>query len=289
MVLAGCAALPSGDGDDDQLLAAMLRRGIDARWSAWDDAPDAELVVLRATWDYTERLGEFLAWARTVPVLANPVAAVAWNVEKSYLLDLAAAGVSVIATEVFPPGHPVALPDGEVVVKPAVGAGSRGAARFTDHHRALAHAGALHEQGRSVVVQPYAASVETAGETAMVLVRGQRSHAFRKGAMLAAQGAGAAADASGLFHAERLAATRANDDEWALAEAALAAAAEHLGLAVRDLLYARVDVLDPAAPRLLELELIEPSLGWRQVPADARTEVLELFVDSVVAVLEGTR
>ena len=53
-------------------------------------------------------------------------------------------------------------------------------------------------------------------------------------------------------------------------DAACAAA----GLAKSDLLYARVDVIGGSEdPVLLELELIEPSLGWRQL--DARTRELQ--------------
>ena len=40
---------------------------------------------------------------------------------------------------------------------------------------------------------------------------------------------------------------------------------------IAELLYARVDVIGgPSTPQLLELELVEPSLGWRQLDdADA--------------------
>src|SRR6185312_2714431 len=74
IVLAGCSALIEGDGDDAGLVGALRARGLHARWLAWDD-PDtetADLVILRATWDYTERLSDFLAWTRRVPNLLNP-------------------------------------------------------------------------------------------------------------------------------------------------------------------------------------------------------------------------
>ena len=51
---------------------------------------------------------------------------------------------------------------------------------------------------------------------------------------------------------------------WDVGYAALAAAAAHLGIEVSELLYARVDVIGGVGDaRVLELELIEPSLGWR--------------------------
>ena len=93
IVLAGCPRLVDGDGDDAGLVLALRRRGLHARWLSWDD-PDtlrADVVILRATWDYVERLDDFLAWTTSVPHLLNAPAVVAWNADKRYLLDLAAA------------------------------------------------------------------------------------------------------------------------------------------------------------------------------------------------------
>ena len=72
------------------------QRGLHARWLSWDDPEtlDADLVILRATWDYIDRLDEFLAWTRRVRNLLNAPKVVAWNTDKRYLADLAKAGVS---------------------------------------------------------------------------------------------------------------------------------------------------------------------------------------------------
>jgi hypothetical protein len=68
IVLAG-----SPGGDDADLVAALRKRGLHARWLSWDDPAtvDADLVILRAGTDYTDRLDEFLAWTRRVPNLLN--------------------------------------------------------------------------------------------------------------------------------------------------------------------------------------------------------------------------
>jgi hypothetical protein len=173
IVLAGCAALPEGDGDDDGLVAALLARGLHARWLSWDDPEtlDADLVILRATWDYIDRLDEFLTWTRRVRNLLNAPNVVAWNTDKRYLADLAKAGVSTVPSRFFAPGENVRLPAGEVVVKPAVGAGSVGAQRFTDPDAARAHAAELQADGRTVLVQPYDPRIED-GETALVFAQG---------------------------------------------------------------------------------------------------------------------
>ncbi|MUM33553.1 hypothetical protein FZI93_18325, partial [Mycobacterium sp. CBMA361] len=151
IVLAGCQALPDGDGDDDGLVQALRDRGLHAHWLAWDDPAtlQADLVILRATWDYTERHDEFLAWTTQVRNLLNAPDVVAWNTDKRYLADLATAGVPTVSSEFFAPGESVSVPSGEVVVKPAVGAGSVGAQRFTDATAAAAHAAALQASGRT--------------------------------------------------------------------------------------------------------------------------------------------
>lgn len=261
-----------GDGDDDGLVGALRARGMHARWLAWDDPETerADLVILRATWDYTERLGEFLDWTRRVPHLLNAPDVVAWNSDKRYLDDLAAAGVPTVPSEFFAPGDAVAVPSGEVVVKPAVGAGSVGAQRFTDVASARAHAAALHDAGRTVLVQPYDPRIE-AGETALVFLGGAQSHAFTKGPLLPAPGSSAAMDESGTYAEEQLRPADPDFELWDVGHAALRAAADRLGCSSSDFLYARVDVIgDAVDPHLLELELVEPSLGWRQLDDDSR-------------------
>ncbi|WP_370329637.1 RimK family alpha-L-glutamate ligase [Mycolicibacterium hippocampi] len=267
IVLAGCPALPDGDGDDAGLVRALRDRGLHARWLSWDDpaAVEADLVILRATWDYTERLDEFLVWTRRVPRLLNGPAVVAWNTDKRYLADLAAAGVPTVPGDFFAPGEQVRIPDGEVVVKPSVGAGSVGALRFSDPAQAVEHAAALQAAGQGVLVQPYDPRVGD-GETALVFLRGVQSHAFTKGPILPPPGHAPLLDASGTFAEERLGRADPDFELWDVGHAALAAAATHLGIETTALLYARVDVLGGAdAPTVLELELVEPSLGWRQL------------------------
>jgi hypothetical protein len=265
IVLASCAALPKGDGDEDALVDVLRRDGVEVVWQPWGEAVDADLVVLRATWDYTERLDEFLAWCDGVPALANPVRVVRWNTDKSYLVELAAHGVAVVPTAVVEPGGDPVWPDGEFVVKPAIGAGSRGAGRFTDHAAARAHLEAL---GVTALVQPYQSSVDAHGETALVFFAGEYSHSFHKGPMLAQ---GLAESESGLYVEEKLRGIEPSERQLELAGQVLDVAASLLSLERKDFLYARVDVVEGSGgePLLLELELTEPSLGFRQTGEEA--------------------
>ncbi|MBB3665816.1 MULTISPECIES: ATP-grasp domain-containing protein [Prauserella salsuginis group] len=272
-LLVGCSRVPQGDGDERAVPDALADVGVDTRWAVWDDPAEdfaaADIVIPRSTWDYTERRDEFLAWCASVPGLANRASVVRWNTDKAYLLDLAAAGVDVVPTELAAPGETPEWPDRDFVVKPSVGAGSRRAARFTPAGRdaATRHLRALHDDGHTALVQPYQPAVDSEGETALVFFGGQYSHAFTKGPMLS----GADLHESGLFVTEKLA-SAAPEGPWrALAEDALDAAATRLGLRRSELLYARVDVVRTAAgePAVLELEVSEPSLGFRQADAGA--------------------
>lgn len=274
IVLASCPQLVESDGDDDGLIEALRTRGLHARWLSWDDPQTeaADLVILRATWDYAERREEFLAWTKRVRNLLNAPAVVAWNSDKHYLHDLAATGVPVVPSTFFEPAEAVTAADfsGEVVVKPAVGAGSIDTHRFIEADAAAAHAAALLGTGRSVLVQPYDERI-AAGETALVFVGGEESHAFIKGPILPPQGEEPKLDPSGTFAAESLSLANPDVELWELGYDVLDAAASHLGIDRTEFLYARVDLIgNPGDAVLLELELIEPSLGWRQLDERSR-------------------
>jgi glutathione synthase/RimK-type ligase-like ATP-grasp enzyme len=217
-----------------------------------------DAVLLRSTWDYVERLPEFLAWCdntAAITTLWNSADVVRWNTDKRYLGELAARGVPVIESHFLAPGDDVAkMPDfDEFVVKPTVGAGSRDAQRYVRAERAaaLAHAQRLLAQGRHVLVQPYLPAVDTQGETALLFFEGQFSHAIRKGPLLR-RGEG---PTDALFAAEQIQARTPSAAEREVAAAALAA------LPFGVLPYARVDLLpSDRGPQLLELELTEPSV-----------------------------
>lgn len=288
IVLAGCAALPDGDGDDAGLVMALRNRGLHARWLPWEDPAtlDADLVILRATWDYAERLDEFLAWTRSVPHLINSAELVAWNADKRYLEDLHSMGVPVVPTEYFPVGEQVVVPGGEVVVKPAVGAGSAGAQRFVDASAALAHAEALQAAGRAVLVQPYDPRIAD-GETALVFLGGKESHAFTKGPILPPSGRSPEFEETGTYAQESLSPADPDDEVWQVGRSAVDAVLRLLELDREDLVYARVDVIGGSDdPRLLELELIEPGLGFRQLDQTAREDAERRFAVGVESALQ---
>jgi len=275
-------AVAARDLDEDlpPLAAALQAAAIRHSVVSWDDDgidwTAFDLALLRSTWDYTQRLDEFLDWitrTATQTTLLNPQAVVRWNTDKHYLHELAQAGIATVPSVFIEPGHDPARSiadfllrqrEAEFVVKPAIGAGSRDAQRHgrDEVAAAIEHAQRLLDDRRSVLLQPYLDRVDEAGETALIFFAGQFSHAIRKGPLLR-RGEG---PTRALFATEQISARIPDNDELLLAKQTLAAMPFD-----EPLLYARVDLIRAAdgSPRVLELELTEPSLFFDHAPGAA--------------------
>ncbi len=288
IALATCATLPGLDEDDQLLVGPLKRLGAQGVAAVWDDPSvdweTFDAVVIRNTWDYTSRRDAFVAWAHSVPRLANPADIVEWNTDKRYLADLASAGLPVVPTT-WLSEPPIDLPgEGMHVLKPAVGAGSVDAKRFSmhDEHESLLardHAQRLLDAGHTVMVQPYQHAIDERGETGVIFVGGKFSHAIRKAPILAHD---PRYEEGGLYAAERITSREPSAAELDLATAALAAVPG----GPERLLYARVDIVSDGAgkPMLMELELTEPSLFMRTTPGSERT-----FARAIMATLGALR
>jgi len=271
LAIATCAELPELD-PEGRLLAAELRNaGIGAEPAIWDDPglewASFDRVLLRSTWDYPQKHEAFSDWVRERgSALINAPALVQWNLSKRYLGVLQGWGFPTVPTRFLAPGERPGTGElGEFVVKPAISAGSRDTARYRpdEIERAAGHARSLQEEGREVIVQPYLRSVETEAETAVIVLGGRCSHAMRKAPLLRA---GQELE-QGLFREEEMENRRARPAQIELAEAIVATVAAEVAAP----LYARLDLLDgdDGKPRVLELELIEPSLFIDRDPAGA--------------------
>jgi len=265
VALAGCSDI--ADPDAGALVAALGELGVAAEAVAWDD-PGADwsrhdLTVVRSTWGYDMDLAGFLAWARGLPRVVNPYEVLAWNADKHYLDDLAAAGVAVVPTTYATSGATAVLPAGAVVVKPSVGGGARGVAAFApdEHALARAHVDALAAQGHAAMVQPRIASLAERGEVDVVVIDGEVTHAVGKHVDVSRA---PAATPSGASRAVRRA---PSEQERRVALSALRAVP-----CDGPLCYARVDlVATDEGPTVLELEVIEPFLFLGEAPGAART------------------
>lgn len=183
--------------DDDRLLAeALMRRGVKVDAVVWT-APDAgwsmyDLIIVRSTWDYHLKPDAYREWIRGFlrypGRLWNPPAALLANINKSYLLDLSARGVTVVPTVYVEAGDEVGLQAvlerehwDEVVIKPAISASSEGVWRSAQatvrEDQATFRAQLRHQD---LLVQPYFREVAEQGEWSLVFFNGAYSHAVLK-------------------------------------------------------------------------------------------------------------
>lgn len=260
--IATCRPLPEADVDERLLLDALGAAGIEARMTPWRedvDSKDTTPMLIRSTWDYIHHVPDFLRWAEAASSRAplwNPLDIIRGNVHKRYLLELQRRGLPVTPTILAHRGDPRTLAAivaesrwVDVVIKPAVGAGSFETYRLrSDDSRSDELFSKLCAE-RDVLIQPYLSSVEGHGERALVWIDGEFTHAVRKSPRFA-DGAESVSEALPISSAE-----------VALGHAVLHDVANQL-------LYARVDVAPgfDGLPVLMELELIEPSLFLMQNP-----------------------
>jgi hypothetical protein len=280
VALASFSGVPPQFDDDRRLVEALGEAGVDATVVCWEE-PGADwrsydAVVIRSTWNYARRRDAFLRWCDTIgDRLHNSPALVRWNSDKHYLRDLGAAGIPVVDTAYVDPGEPLPGLDGEVVVKPAISAGGRDSGRFGPATHGLARdlVQSIHAGGRTAMLQPFQATVDEVGETAVVCIDGEPVHALRKRAVLRPDEVAPIRDdavgaAEAMYDPTLVLAGEAGDDELELARRVVAEVGERFHYVP---LYGRVDMIRgrDGAPMLLELEAIEPAFYLDQVPATA--------------------
>ena len=257
----------------------------------WEDESvdweNFDLVVVRSPWNYTKRLAEFTQWLRdrsSMTHFHNSAALISWNLDKRYLAELALGGVPVVPTTYADNAGELeraleANPSAMVIVKPVTSAGSRLTGRFaTGSSAALDLGRRILAENLAVMIQPFAESVDSAGEIGTVVFDGMISHSFRKGPLLGDEGR-----LRGGEYREVIAPAELHEDERLLVLRAQSVvrriAIERGWLGSSDeLLYGRYDIVrvDDGTPALLEAELAEPSFFFGVHPDSARR-----FVDAV--------
>jgi glutathione synthase/RimK-type ligase-like ATP-grasp enzyme len=237
--------------------------------------------VIRSTWDYHRRYGEFMQWVRAVSAVSticNSLDVITWNTDKHYLAEVAEIGLPVVPTVFIEPGQEdwleyvlELLTQGDVVVKPAISAGSNDTERHSNIDVAQKHISELLSAQRSVMLQPYMVDVDVESETGLVFIDGKFSHAFAKGPLLAQ----AKNMSGGLYAEEEIGVRQPTAEQLLIGERAVKLLLSRFG----KLLYARVDLLPTAqGPVIIELELAEPSLYLLLHP-DAAAELAHALLN----------
>ncbi|MFU7527945.1 ATP-grasp domain-containing protein [Qipengyuania sp. ASV99] len=232
-------------------------------WEApLDHFAGLDLIILGTAWNYQDKPDAFLAKigeleARGIPV-CNSAEVVRWNINKTYLRELAKRGAATIPTRWFSNVSQADLIDAfaafdcdRLVVKLQVGAGALG--QVLIHSEALP--GADWRFGHAAMVQPFLPAIAEEGEFSFIFIGGELSHALRK------------RPAKGDYRIQSLyggieSAYDPTTEELAAASAIIAA------FPFAAPLYARIDMLRGSSNSLMvmEAELIEPYLYPEQGP-----------------------
>jgi glutathione synthase/RimK-type ligase-like ATP-grasp enzyme len=258
--------------DDAHLTRALDAAGVACKAVPWDtpgeDWSSYDAAIIRATWDYFHRAGEFTDWlqARRADgtTLWNPADVLAWNMRKDYLRDLAD-HVPVADTEWLAPGDDVADALAKrgwdrAVLKPVVSAGGWRTTVVTPRDATTV------EGADPMMLQPFLPQIVDEGEWSFVFFDNSFSHAFLK------------RPAAGNFLVQERHGGSVHPVQTP-PPTLLASAERVLAAAPADLLYARVDgVRTGAELTLLELEVFEPVLYFGAAPGTA-----ERFVRALLA------
>lgn len=260
-----CFLTPDPDYEEDwSLLKADYLRlfGADTQFRSWTAPGDIShfaLVLPMIAWGYQRDCRAWFALldrmeAEGLPVI-NPASVLRWNTDKAYLSQLADTGIATVPTRVT-----LALTHNDItssveafgtdilVVKPPISGGADGTFK-------LGPADAIPDKvsGKPMMIQPYQPSIAEEGEFSLFYFDGHFSHAIIK---RPAAGDFRVQDQFGGYEES----ISAPDEAKTSANAALAATSQITRTG--PLTYARVDMVRDRAGvfRLMELELIEPSL-----------------------------
>jgi glutathione synthase/RimK-type ligase-like ATP-grasp enzyme len=260
-----CFLTPAPDYEEDwsALKADYIRLfGQETQFRSWimpGELSGFSLIMPMIAWGYQRDCPRWSALldtleAGSLPVI-NPISVLRWNTDKVYLTELAKAGVATVPTRMT-----MALSDADLVsartafstdtlvIKPPISGGADGTFRLTANDTTPNKVA-----GQRMMIQPYLPSIAAEGEYSLFYFDGLFSHAIIK---RPAKDDFRVQDQFGGYEE----AVQAPDDAKKLANAALRVTG-HV-TKTGPLAYARVDMLRDAEGvfRLMELELIEPSL-----------------------------
>ena len=230
-------------------------------WTKIGDISGFDLVTPLVAWGYHLEYDRWLglldrAETERWPMI-NPPALLRWNGDKAYLAELAERGVSTVPTLAVEACCDADLEEARrrfesdwLVIKPPVSASANGTHRLGPNDDLPEDS-----DGRPMILQPLIEEIATTGEFSLMLFDGEYSHAVVK------------RPKSGDFRVQEyhggvtLPCNAPPAGAVSLAKAALAAAPAKAT-------YARVDIVpdDEGVLRIMELELIEPSLFLDRAP-----------------------
>lgn len=184
-----CSAYPDLQKDYLLLQTELSNRGHVVKSIIWNDNTvdfsNITNLIFCSVWDYHSHYDSFNNWLDQTEKLSNIInkpEIVRWNIDKYYLKHFEQNDIPVIPTLWLDTSTDHYCLDKlnwrDVVIKPAIGAGSSGMKRFnldTEKEGALNHIESLSLKSK-VMVQPYLKSADIRGETALIYFNGNFSH-----------------------------------------------------------------------------------------------------------------
>ncbi|HQX55370.1 MAG TPA: hypothetical protein PLP07_05540 [Pyrinomonadaceae bacterium] len=248
--------------DDELAIEPLSDRGWEVSTLSWSDRAvnwdEFEIAIIRTTWDYQQRPGEFLqvldAIDRSSAQLQNPLDIVKWNLDKRYLREMEERGVAIVPTiwdGIYDQRSlyrwMADLGSEELIIKPTVSATAMHTYRLTEYDPELTEVFV----GRPFMVQPFVTSIVERGEYSVFYFGGEYSHAILK--------------------APKADDFRVQEEHGGIITAVdpgadlISSAKKAISAIDCKLLYARVDLVQDANGKfiLMEIELIEPALYLR--------------------------
>lgn len=270
---------------DDRLAASVLaQRGVTVRPAVWND-PEIDwqmfdAVVVRSCWDYHLQPHAFAQWIEDVERVGIPLwnqpQTLRWNIDKTYLRDLAQRGILTPPSVWIERSSSVDLVKllhehqwESAVIKPTISATAHRTFITTPQRATTDNAQATDVlQQSGLIVQQFVPEVLTEGEWSLMFFAKRYSHAVLK------------RPKRGDF--------RVQSDFGGTTEAAQPAphlieqAQRIVNSVAEPLLYARVDGVDRDGTfMLMELELIEPFLFLSTAPR-AATHFADAILEQLI-------
>jgi glutathione synthase/RimK-type ligase-like ATP-grasp enzyme len=253
-----CQKLEGFISDESLAVKELESHGYQVSTLPWDMEADwktFDLVIIRTTWDYTQRPIEFLEKMKLIASqtkLMNSYEVVQWNYHKGYLAGMEKQGTKIVPTVFFSYPGSFTLPTEwnfpKYILKPCISASAYKTMIVT---REELHAGTYAQElfAGDWMLQPFLEDIKQ-GEISLHYFNKNFSHAILK------------IPKPGDFRVQE---EHGGDIQSFSPTAALLEEAQRLINNVPfDLLYARVDLVPHQGEYLLmELELIEPALYFR--------------------------
>lgn len=260
ILIATCSEYPHPTPNLEALISALRSAGTEADHLPWKTTQleafaAASAVLPLCCWDYYDDPVRFLDWIEALEArgtrLINSPTLLRWNFRKTYLLELATAGLAVPQTFHLPDATRETIErrmeeNGwrTAVLKPVSSQSGHGVEKL---HWAERDRWSIDVMSGDVLLQEYQDDIGALGETTLTFIDGHFSHAVRRVLK------------SGEWRANTQYGTtyeRAEPDH-----ATVEAARRYLDVLPETPLYARVDgLVRPDGFMLMELELIDPYL-----------------------------